>query len=369
MLVYFSFGEPDFIQALYKDYANNKLVVDVKHDKEQEASSFVQRLPHFSRYQHYLNIAESEPSEYLMPHVESSKPDANATVLVGNGSYIAVFNESEEYLQAMLENTSVRSCTDLSPNYVAESTGTLTCVSQHNQDFYAMTAKHVLGKNDSSAGNKKHVVSEVRYNSREMQVADIIHLSSSHFGKIGIWEDSDKSKKAVDIALMQISQRRLDKSLLNPIRVLTRSLIEALLPNLKTLIGRKVMKIGAITGTTTGKIVDDACHIVISSQGKGEMFAVHGFDGNFAKHGDSGALVTMEIEGHEGETEEFALGIVSKKKSKMQGYENVALCVRLEYCLKALESEETSLQEHGFELYKGFLKPAVSVTNRKKPHR
>ena len=363
----FSCVEPDFIQALYKDSESNKLVVDVRHDKEQEAWLFLRKLPNYSRYQQYLVVDESDPSEYLMPCVERPRPDDNATLLIGNGSYIAAVNESEEYLQSLLDNTSLRSCSDLFPGYKIEPGGTLTCVSQYNEDFYGMTAQHVLDVNVSSAVNNKHIISEVQYNSREMHVADIIHLSSSHFGKLGIWEDTDRSKKAVDIALMQITQRNLDTSLLHPIRVLTKNRIEALLPNDRTLIGKEVTKIGAITGKTTGKITDDTCRIEIYPGMKSEMFAVRGLDCTFATHGDSGALVTMEIEGHAGAKEEFALGIVSQGKN-MPRYNNLALCVRLEYCLKALESEETPSLLHGLELYKGFLKPAVSITNRKQPH-
>ena len=302
-----------------------------------------------------------------MPCVERSRPDATANLLIGNGSYIAVVNESEEYLQTLLGNTSLRSCNDLFPGYRQESGGTLTCVSQYNEDFYAMTAQHVLDEDVSSAVTNKHIISEVQYNSREMHVADIIHLSSSHFGKLGILEDTDKSKKAVDIALMQITQGNFDRGLLHPIRVLTKSLIEALLPNDRTLIGKEVMKIGAITGKTVGEIIDDKCRMEICRGMKGEMFAVRGLDCIFATHGDSGALVTMEIEGPGGAKEEFALGIVSQKK-EMPRYNNVALCVRLEYCLEALESEEMPLLLYGLKLYKGFLKPAVSVTNRKQPH-
>ena len=88
---------------------------------------------------------------------------------------------------------------------------------------------------------------------------------------------------------------------------------------------------------------------------------------SFAAAGDSGALVTMNKEGHEGHCQEYALGIVSQMKDAQQ-VENAILCVRLEDCIGALQALDQGLQHSDVEVYKGMLKPNIAICNKRNPH-
>ena len=324
------------------------------------ADVFLRNLSGYDIYQGYLKIVENDPGHSLikLQNLASLDDCHYSHNLVGNGTYITVIECTEEWLNTLLNDPFTESLSD-----VLYGRGTLTCISKHNDEFYAMTAQHVLNENNNSP-SKKHIISEISYQCDKLYLADVIHLSSSHFGKQGIYGN----RKAVDVALMRISQKWLDTSSLKLLPILTRSHVEALFPNTQNLRNQKVVKYGAITGITQGRILSEEMSYQILPNCLGEMFVVEGVrNEDFAAEGDSGALVTINIEGHGGNCEEYALGIVSQSKDAF-GVKNACLCVRLEDCLGALQALDKSLLQSEMEVYKGILKPNVGICNKRQPH-
>ena len=356
-------SSPDFIQAVYLDHFSKLLIVDVLWEYQETADVFLRKLSRYDTYQEYLKIVESNPGQRLMKLV---KPQTLASVedchynrhLIGTGSSITAIECTEECLDTFLNNPFTETLSD-----ALYARGTLTCISRHNDEFYAMTAQHVLNQNNASPRNK-HILSEIIYQCDEFYLADVIHLSSSHFGKQGIHGD----KKAVDVALMKIGQKWLDTSSLKLLPILTRSHVEALFPRKCNLWNEKVVKYGAITGITHGKILSEEISYQILPNCLGKMFVVKSVGNeDFAVKGDSGALVTINIEGHGGNFEEYALGIVSLRKDTF-GEKNACLCVRLEDCLGALQTLDESMHHSDIKVYKGILRPNVGICNKREPY-
>ena len=151
------------------------------------------------------------------------------------------------------------------------------------------------------------------------------------------------------------------------ISVFTRSHIEGVFPDRPSMLYRQVSKLGASTGFTKGEIIMEDIAYPIRRQQFGTMFAVDvtGYQTEvFAHKGDSGALVTINIERHAGVFQEFALGIVSQKK-KVLNKRNAVLCVWLEDCLKALGMVNEEFKNGDLKLYKGCLTVNARVNSRK----
>ena len=230
---------PDYIQVVYVDHLSKLLIVDV--------ALHVANLSAYDTFQEHIKIVESNPGQDLMKlHTLASVANDHYTPhFIGNGSWICVIKNTEGYLNTLLNDPYMKSLSDVFAKYTAEATEILTCICKHNDDFYAMTAQHVLDIENTSP-SRKHIISEVRYECNELYLADVIHLSSSHFGKLGI----HANENAVDVALVNISQKWLDIGSLQPLPVLTRSHVKALFPGKRNLLNEEVKKYGARTGST-----------------------------------------------------------------------------------------------------------------------
>ena len=344
---------------MYVDQSSKLLIVDVEWESKTTAVAFLRKLSGYDKYKKYVKIVESNPGQSLALHYHCRHH------FIGSGSRIFATEGTQGDLDRLLNDPSVKSLSDAVSHDAIKSgrEGTLTCISKQNADFYAMTAYHVLNEKGTS-GNCKHIISEVTYQSDELNLADVIHLSSSYFGKQGI----TRERQAVDVTLMRLSQKWLDTGSLKELDILTRRHVKALFPNKRNILFEKVKKYCAVTGITCGEILNDEISYKILPNCLGKMFVVKCEENkDFAKEGDSGALVTINIEGHGGDFQEYALGIVSQRKDAL-GVKNAILCVRLEDCLRALEKIDQSLQHPEMKFYKGNLKPNFVICNKREPH-
>ena len=116
--------------------------MDVAWECEKVADSFLRTLPAYDTYQEHIKIVESNPGQELMkPHNLASLSNEHCIPeFIGNGSCICVIKNTEGYLNILLNDPYMKSLSDVFSKYTAETTGTLTCICKHNDDFYAMTA-------------------------------------------------------------------------------------------------------------------------------------------------------------------------------------------------------------------------------------
>ena len=310
---------------MYVDHQSNVIIIDVKWKSDKEIGSFLPKLRCYEQYQHFISIIESEPGESLMTNSQLSKVDYYplSTQLVGNGSSIAVLDNSIECLDALLNSRSISSLSEASRSLGTEvkGSGTMACICSLNGEFYAMTAQHVLDQGTSEATNK-HILSEVKYTCDGLYIADLIHLSSTQFGKFGTID----RQRAVDVALMKLNQRSLDTGSMKLMPIFTRSHIEALFPDRPSVLFREVSKIGASSGLSLGEIIMEDFAYPIHRE-MGTMFAVDGIGNEiFATKGDSGSLVTISIAQPGSVCQEYAIGIVSQRK-EVRNKPNAVLCV------------------------------------------
>ena len=130
--------------------------------------------------------------------------------------------------------------------------------------------------------------------------------------------------------------------------------VDDILPSDQDLRKYVVEKIGATTGKTFGVIVEARMDTKLPDNNLGRMFYVaplsNGSSGVFADGGDSGALVTININ-----DKEYALGIVQGGVGDYKGFKHVTYCVEVKYCLEALVQHYSATSMP--DLYKGFLRP------------
>ena len=373
-----------FIQTIYKDPKRDKIVIDIKNGKFKDVSDALQCLPHSQQYFEVLDIMECDLGEYLtqgdlLAGIHSPMPGSNDPLYnkcIGSGSIIGCMNVDHENLQEILNDRDMKSVYDVIKKYPSTSTGTLTCVVKHKDKFYTMTAQHVLDKEKFNEG--KHILSQVHFECEQLMLADIVHLASSYSGKMGSILVGNV-EKAVDVALMPLTKDALDESLLVKLPIFHRKEIQCgHQTSHKTIKHKKVMKRGAVTGQRIGKIISDDCMASLDLENHesptGEMLAVVSLGNSnqtFAEKGDSGAIVTIEIEGPDGHSTEYALGIVAQIRPRLLGLQHVVLCVPMEHCLKALETAEglsEPIESSKLELYVGFLRPFLCLHERHKPY-
>ena len=373
-----------FIQTIYKDPKRDKIVIDIKKGKFNDVLKALQCLPNSQQYFDVLNIMECDLGEYLtrgdlLAGTVSCMPNSNDPLYnkcIGSGSIIGCMNVDHEKMKEILKDRDMKSVYDVLKKYPSTSTGTLTCVVKHKEKFYTMTAQHVLDKEKFNEG--KHILSQVHLQCEQLLLADIVHLASSYSGKMGSILVGNV-EKAVDIALMPLTENALDESLLVKLPVFCiNEIYHGHQTSYKTLKYKRVKKTGAITGQREGKIISGDLMASLDLENDesptGEMLAVVSLGNStqtFAEKGDSGAIVTIEIEGPDRTSQEYALGIVAQIRPRLLGQQHVVLCVPMEHCLKALESVKglkEPVKSSELELYVGFLLPFLGLYDRQKAY-
>ena len=358
-----------FIQSIYKKNSQGNVIVNVSKGRKDAVEGEMRKLENFVEYQAILEIVESAPSEFLMQgnlpsNTERStrrNNDPQYNVLAGTGSLIAIVDDGQ--LRQILSSRHLRNLQDvITPNIPY---GTLTCFAKYHGKFYAITAQHVLDTHRFSG--EKNVLAQIHFDCVELLLADIVLLSSRYHGCLKV-VNIGSSDNVVDIALLPLLQRELDEASLKLVKVFKRDDshgIDGRQNSEDFLQDQLVTKVGAITGKTHGTIEHASMYCTSNptqhNSASGEMFAIKGVtEQPFAAKGDSGSLVTIKLD-----EEVYALGIIS------QIQHGLALCVRMEDCLKALESIRTldePIISSDMEIYTGSLRPLVCVQDRRMPH-
>ena len=118
--------------------------------------------------------------------------------------------------------------------------------------------------------------------------------------------------------------------------------------------GASVTKIGAITGTTSGRVLPESNF----TRNEGQVFLVMNMHQGkpFAVKGDSGALVFREEDG-----KRVALGIVHSQVEQNDHF--VYICIKITHCLEALRN----ITRKNFEIFDDQLTPELILSHRFDP--
>ena len=190
----------------------------------------------------------------------------------------------------------------------------------------------------------------------KFKLYDVIYVGSKFWGIF-----DNVGPKAVDAAVFPLNEVSLDESQLTELPTAT---IEDLFLRYQSSQLYVVEKIGAVSGKTSGVIIDHAVNMRLHSGIYGNVFCVaasaNDYSSVFSKPGDSGSLVTTKIHG-----KEYAIGMVQGGGVEHKGYKNVTFCVEIKPCVQALADRYNGSD---LMLYKGFLRLFVNVHDRTNPH-
>ena len=315
-----------------------RIHIDVNEGCTDVSKKQICRLGSYKDYRNLLCIKES--------------PCYQLHVCFGTGTRITGIEPTmSDIIQNLKTNRSISSFQDVQ-HQLPE--GTLGCLLKRRHQLYGLTAQHIFHE-QSTRGNRS-IFAEIREEDSKFKLYDIIYVGSEF---CGIFENVHQ--KAVDAAVFPLKQISLDERQLTELPTAT---IEDLFQRYQSPQLYVVEKIGAVSGKTSGVIIDHAVNMRLYSGVYGNVFCVAPLANDsgleFSRKGDSGSLVTTKING-----KEYAIGMVQGGASEHKGYKNVTFCVEIKPSLQALADRYIGSR---LILYKGFLRLFVNVHDRTNPH-
>lgn len=363
---------------MYRTDRKNKLVVNVSKKNMPKVEKIIQREYHREDVAKLLlkeiNGEESDP-DLLVSYVSEA---------IGPGGFMLLDSRLEAFDRHIQNKTkrkySVPHLSEYLLNHTNPSYGTIGCFikDKHIDEVFVLSVIHlVTEKEDVYEEKEAYMVSGFQHTSQlniiqpeiiqtenedfltETFARDYAHISSKCSGILGTEMINDFPKK-VDIGIFGplsdniiATHKKFHPSRKQKIKVVKQPDYE--------IEGEVVHKCGVSTGYTIGKII---------AFGSGKVpgtFMVTTFhkrrgtidkDGNFARKGDSGAIVFLKKEeGFRG------IGIVHGTKKEFdygdKKLRNVVVCVRLDHCITAMASK--GLWKESYQLYFYHMKPMLCL--------
>ena len=328
------------MESIVKTYTNDdKIHIDVVNGSLHESEKQITQLDSYEDYRVLLSIKEC--------------PKLRLFGYFGSGAAITGIRLDNDIIERLKSDKNIKSLQDIQQICIGTLGGFIKCESK----MYGLTSQHILEV--KTADGNRCFWAEISDDFIGLKLSDIIYVGSAFGGFIGP-HLVGVAEKAVDIAAFTLEQVSLDESKLTKLPIAT---IDDLLPEGQPHKCYGVEKIGAVTGKTQGIIIDGRVLTKLPDGNYGEMFYVAPLCNEssmvFAVEGDSGSLVTTNIQG-----QEYAIGMVQGGITHL-GFENVTYCVEIKYCLEALANK---YKGGILDIYKGSLRPFVGVHDRSNPH-
>ena len=297
----------DNIIGFYDSYAKDKIYIDIEEGHIESVAQLIKKV---------------FPGEWLESRFEIVEQENSPEFFIATGAKIAACQ-----VEGAESSVAVERSIDQHPDRLDSDYGTVTCLGiSDNAENYALTAKHVLNKENRTQTAQGRFVSS--FNSK------LTHISEKFLGIMGAFTVAEQEKQ-VDIAALPLSAdivHKFDQTMIHKLN-------DCYAGSDEQLEGVRVTKQGASSGFTSGHVIKGSYTHRQNRSSKimtGSFVLIepaHGYH-EFGVGGDSGALIWS--------TSGIPIGIVSKgmRDHKFMGQKiNTVWGVRLDHCLAALRRE------------------------------
>ena len=345
---------PKYVLSSMSNAKTGKIYVDITNGKRTEAVTFFEKnMPDLFPD---IVLTEQKPMRFIgdgcdnySAGAEKTQPYLARKALQAGNQLLPIRNPDIDIAQLCQREKSLE---DITRSHVGMETSTASSagfVRDQNGEVYKLTVCHPFhGTEDADKmwiptpgedSEEVAVLTEIITSHSGQDCGEVVHIGDQLRSAFLPLQVTEKSYKAVDIALVKVKQETLRHPCLQLDQMNNNEeimLLEVFEGSDKELPGKEVEKTGPITQRTSGKVILADQDTYIDGMPCGGTFLVQstGKSDMFAQKGDSGSLVTEKVF-HQSKLLAlgmcFMVGDYIDPASETE-YNDVTRCVGLQHC-------------------------------------